>query len=65
VSNNNNSNEFDLSNRNQKLQETPYRSLEKVGPKGYLNPLQMPFINDEQRRELKKSLEELGRGEDV
>jgi len=62
---NNSSDEFDLNKKNQKLQETPYKSLKKVNPMGFINPLQMPFINEEQRRELKKSLENLGRGENV
>lgn len=62
---NNNSNEFDLNKKNQNLQETPYRSLKKVNPKGFLNPLQMPLINEEQRRDLEKSLVKLGRGENV
>ena len=56
----NNSNEFELGKAQSRLRETPYVTLKKEPPKGYLNPLQMPLITDNQREKIKESLSRRG-----
>lgn len=57
----NNSNEFDLTSPAKVAPTTPYLSVEKRQPKGYLNSFQMPNLTDKQIKAFKKSRERQSR----
>lgn len=61
----NNSDEFVLGKPAPRVGETPYKTVVKKPPKGYLNPLEMPFLSEAQRRRLKKSLAKRGTEDNV